>query len=73
VDVHDDVAVEDFMGPFMHQSAGPRHFIDAIHDDLPIAMSFREGWRTQQVIDAALRSDRERRWIDVPREPANPA
>ena len=68
----DGAAVDDIMGPFTRHSAGPRHFIDAIRDDLPIAMSFREGWRTQQVIDAALRSDRERRWIDVADQPLSP-
>jgi predicted dehydrogenase len=61
----DGVAVDDILGPFSRHSAGPRHFIDAIRDDLPIPMSFEDGWRAQAVIDAALRSDRERRWVEV--------
>jgi predicted dehydrogenase len=58
-------APDDPFGPFTRASAGPRFFIDAILGDLPIPMSFEAGWRAQAVVDAALRSDRERRWVAV--------
>ena len=58
-----ELAVDDFFGPFRTQSVGPRHFVEAIRDDLHIPMSFLDGWRVQQAIDAALRSDLEGRCV----------
>lgn len=43
---------------FHEQSLGPRLFIDAILNDLPITPSFYDGYKTQQIIEAALESDK---------------
>ncbi len=41
-------------------------FIDAIRNDRPCSPSLLDGARAQAVMDAALVSEREKRWIDVP-------
>ena len=38
------------------QSVGPRLFLDVILDNRPVAPSFYEGWKAQEVVDAALLS-----------------
>lgn len=43
-------------------------FIDAIRNQRPCQPSFLEGARVQGVMDAALLSARESRWLDVPHE-----
>jgi predicted dehydrogenase len=43
-------------GVFNHQPVGVRLFIDAIIDDQPISPDFYDGYKAQQVIDAALQS-----------------
>jgi predicted dehydrogenase len=50
---------------FRTQSAGDRLFIDAILEDKPFAPSFYDGWKVQQVIDAAIQSHRDGRWVTV--------
>ena len=42
---------------FRRQSVGPRLFIDAIVNDLPIAPDFNDGHQVQRIIDAAVNSD----------------
>jgi predicted dehydrogenase len=49
--------------PYVKQSEGPRLFIDAIAADLTIETDFALGVRVQEVVDAALASVAERRWI----------
>jgi predicted dehydrogenase len=41
---------------FTHNSAGARQFIDAILHDSAVAANFHDGYRVQEVIDAALES-----------------
>jgi predicted dehydrogenase len=41
-------------------------FIDAILNQRPCSPSFADGVRAQGVMDAAILSSRERRWVDVP-------
>ncbi len=48
------------------ESAGDRLLIDAILGDFAPSPSFEDGLRVQEVIDAALRSDREGRRIELP-------
>lgn len=48
---------------FTRQAVGSRLFIDAILADRPVAPSFYEGLKAQQVIDAALESNRRRCWV----------
>jgi predicted dehydrogenase len=40
-------------------------FIDAIQNDRPCRPSFRDGVAVQAVMDAALQSAQQRRWVDV--------
>ncbi len=52
----------------MHQSQsiGCRAFVDAILEGRPASPSFYDGWKAQQVIEAALESHASGRWVDVP-------
>ncbi len=43
---------------FQKQSIGPRLFVDAILNDLPVSPNFYDGYKVQQVIEAAIESDR---------------
>jgi predicted dehydrogenase len=52
---------------FTKQSAGARHFVDSILAGRPASPSFRDGALAQEVIDAALASQREERWVSVGR------
>ncbi|MGE0500414.1 MAG: Gfo/Idh/MocA family protein [Rhizobiaceae bacterium] len=49
--------------PYIKQSAGPRAFIDAILADMPAAPGFDVGVRVQEVVDAALQSNAEKRCV----------
>lgn len=51
---------------FIKQSVGARLFIDSILADRPISPSFHDGLKTQQVIEAALESQRRGCWVSVP-------
>jgi len=44
----------DAFAVFRQQSVGPRLFIDAIINDLPIAPDFNDGHQVQRIIDAAV-------------------
>ena len=58
--------VSQLMGDvFMRQSAGTRLFIEGILEDRPVSPNFYDGWKTQQIIDAALESDRTGGWVEV--------
>lgn len=50
---------------YSRNSIGARHFVDAIRGDFRPDPGFEAGLAVQRVIDAALQSDRERRWVDV--------
>jgi predicted dehydrogenase len=49
--------------PYAKQSTGPRLFIDAIVEDRAIETDFGAGVRVQEVVDGALRSAAEDRWV----------
>lgn len=49
----------------MAEKYGIRYFVDCILDDRPVSPSFYDGWKTQQVIDAAIESDGLGRWIEL--------
>ncbi len=51
--------------PYVKQSAGPRAFVDAILADTPPSPGFDVGVRVQEVVDAALRSNAEKRWVSL--------
>ena len=41
-------------------------FLDAIDGKEPKGPDFREAWEIQKVVDTAIRSGRERRWLGIP-------
>lgn len=55
--------VEQSFDVFRKQSIGDRLFIDAIIEDRPVTPNFFDGWKVQQVIDAAIASHEQGRWI----------
>jgi len=59
---------EDWIHPYLiltNQPVGIRHFVDCIVDDRPVSPSFYDGWKTQQVIDAAIESHGSGQWIEL--------
>jgi predicted dehydrogenase len=52
-------------GVFTQQSVGPRLFIDAIREDRPVSPNFYDGYKAQQVIDAANEADRSGRCVRI--------
>lgn len=50
---------------FLTQPVGDRAFLEAIVSDRPAAPSFYDGWKAQEVIDAALESSRTGRWVTI--------
>ena len=68
IEVPDEVlasGTDKLMSPYIKQSAGPRLFIDSILSDEPARPDFSDALQVQEVVDAALRSHRERRWVEV--------
>ena len=60
-----DVSPSNPVDVLTRNSAGSRALIDAILAGQPAAPSFYDGLKTQEVIEAALASDREGRWITL--------
>jgi predicted dehydrogenase len=58
-----DVPPTDPLGVLTKHSAGARAFVDAILAGQPASPSFYDGLKTQEVIEAALASDRDGRWV----------
>jgi predicted dehydrogenase len=58
--------VFDFFAPFTNQSVGDRLFIDGITTGKPVAPTFFDGWKTQQIIDATFASHEQGHWVTVP-------
>jgi predicted dehydrogenase len=56
----------DFTDVFRKQPVGDRLFIDAILEDRPVTPDFYDGLKVQEVIDAAIESDRTGQWISLP-------
>ena len=50
---------------FTKQPVGDRLFIDSILQDRQVAPSFYEGFKAQEVIDAAIESHGNGRWISI--------
>ncbi len=57
--------ITQYLSMFTQQSIGSRLFVDAILEDKPVTPSFYEGWKAQQVIDAAITSHESKQWISV--------
>ncbi len=54
---------------FYKQSIGDRLFIDSILENRPIQPNFYDGFKVQEVIDAALKSHETGQWVTLPDEP----
>jgi predicted dehydrogenase len=59
-------AAQDNTEPLREQAAGCRAFIDAVLDDKSAYPNFYDGWRVQQVIDAALESNETGCRVSIP-------
>jgi predicted dehydrogenase len=55
----------DTLGPYRTQPVGSRLFIDAIAGGFKPEPGFEVGLANQRIIDAAMQSHRERRWVDL--------
>jgi predicted dehydrogenase len=55
----------DLYGYLMGMSFGARSFIDAILENRPVTPSFYDGYKAQQVIEAALESHKTGKWISI--------
>ena len=45
-----------------------RHFVDEIVDDAAADCTFYDGAKSQEIVDAIVRSHRERAWVQIPAE-----
>jgi predicted dehydrogenase len=54
---------EDAFSVLFKNAVGPRGFIDAIADELPIEPTFYDGLKAQQVLDAALEAHDRSGWV----------
>lgn len=50
---------------YSQQPVGVRLFVDAIHERRAVSPSFYDGWKAQQVVDAALKSHETGCWVSV--------
>ena len=57
--------IEQIFDIFKKQPVGNRLFIDAILEDRPMDATFYDGWKAQQVIDAAHASHAQGRWMTI--------
>lgn len=60
-----DVNRSEPFGVFTHQPVGCRTFIDAILENRPVAPTFYDGYKAQQVITAALEAHRSGKWVTI--------
>jgi predicted dehydrogenase len=54
------------LGIYTTEPVGVRGFVSAVRHGIAASPDFSDGWRTQRVVDAALVSNRERQWIEIP-------
>jgi hypothetical protein len=43
-------------------------FVDGILENRPVAPSFYDGWKAQQIIDAAIISSERGCWVDIEKD-----
>jgi predicted dehydrogenase len=60
-----DLDPREIYDPYIKQPAGPRLFIDCILEDRPVAPDFYDGFKVQEVIDAAIESHKTGCWVSV--------
>lgn len=56
---------DSFYTYYAEQPVGVHLFVDSILSGVTAEPNFFDGWKTQQIIDAAIMSDRLRRWVKV--------
>ncbi len=64
IDISQPLALQ-LVPMFSQQPIGCRLFIDAILQNHTVSPNFYDGWKTQRVIDAAIASHKQGRWIDI--------
>jgi predicted dehydrogenase len=64
LDVKEDFVTQ-FLSMFARQSIGSRLFVEAVLGNKAVTPSFYEGWKAQQVIDAAVASHESNQWVSV--------
>lgn len=64
-----EASPNDFRDLFATESVGPRLFVDGIVNDVPISPNFYDGYKVQQVIEAALESQRTGHTVSVAEMP----
>jgi predicted dehydrogenase len=57
--------IEQVFDVFKKQQVANRLFINAIIEDIPVDSTFYDGWKAQQVIDAAIASHEQGHWVTV--------
>lgn len=60
-----EVNPTELLAVFTQQLAGPRAFIDAILKNYPATPSFYDGYKVQQVIEAALDAHQSGNWVTI--------
>jgi predicted dehydrogenase len=53
------------LAPFTNLPVADRLFVDAVLDGCPAGATFEDGWRAQQVVDAAVVSEQQRGWVAI--------
>jgi predicted dehydrogenase len=61
-----DADRSDLSALLFEDSTSTRQFIDAIAEDRIVAPTFYDGWKAQEVIDAALESHQSGCWVSLP-------
>jgi predicted dehydrogenase len=56
---------QNVLGVYATEPVGARGFVAAIRDGTRPSPDFEDGWRAQHVIDAAIASHADRRWVDI--------
>ncbi|MEP7356207.1 MAG: Gfo/Idh/MocA family oxidoreductase [Anaerolineales bacterium] len=64
-----DASRADLFGIFTTQAVGSRLFVEAILENRPVTPSFYDGYKAQQVVDAALESHRSGRAVTIVNRP----
>ena len=59
------VAFDYFWKLSQEMPVGDRAFIDAIVNQCPLEPNFQDGWKAQQILDAAIQSHRTESWVNL--------
>jgi hypothetical protein len=62
-----EVDLHNWLDPFVKQPVGARLFVNAILDDFQPSSTFHDGVKVQEILEAAIESNRQGCWIAVMR------